>query len=367
MGVFDRYIFRSLLVNYLTALGAMLCLYVVLDMFVNMDEFTEQGYPLPTVVGNIISYYLPNLLLYFSQLSGVITLFACMATLARMRKNNELTAVLSSGVSLYRLARPIVVFGIAASGLLVLDTEVLIPAVAHKLARDHDDADGTRAYEVLFLRDRDDALLSAGRFHPITHDLQRLLVLTRDENGDIVSTLEADAATWEKPGLTHPTGRWRLQRGRLTRRVRRDQAGIGPREDKQVSYPVYYESDLGPAAIQVRQSEGWLRFLSLAQLDELQRHGGANLAAVLQTKHARRAAPLVSLVMLLLGLPFFLDRSPVSLVSDSGRCIVATGLCYVATFVAQSIQPTTASALPAWIPIIVFGTIAVALIDRIRT
>ena len=38
---------------------------------------------------------------------------------------------------------------------MVLDTEVLIPAVAHKLARDHDDADGTRAYEVLFLRDRD--------------------------------------------------------------------------------------------------------------------------------------------------------------------------------------------------------------------
>ena len=40
--VLDRYLLRSLLVNYLIGLGVMLSLYVVLDMFVNMDEFTEQ-------------------------------------------------------------------------------------------------------------------------------------------------------------------------------------------------------------------------------------------------------------------------------------------------------------------------------------
>jgi hypothetical protein len=42
-------------------------------------------------------------------------------------------------------------------------------------------------------------------------------------------------------------------------------------------------------------------------------------------------------------------------------------LCYVATFVTQSIRPESASALPAWIPIFVFATIAMVLIDRIRT
>ena len=127
LSVIDRYILRSLVANYVIALASMLSLYVVLDMFVNMDEFTEQGYPIPTVIQNIISYYWPSLFLYFAQLSGIITLFAGMATIARMRKLNEITAVLASGVSLYRVAAPIVVFGMITTSLLVVDTEWLIP------------------------------------------------------------------------------------------------------------------------------------------------------------------------------------------------------------------------------------------------
>ena len=173
MSILDRYILRMLLVNYVIAIGVMVSLYVVLDMFVNMDEFTEQGYPLLTVIKNIASFYWPNLFLYFAQLSGAITLFACLASLARLRKLNEITAVLASGVSLYRVAAPVIAFGIVTTAISVANTEWLIPSVAHKLSRDHDDADGRRAYQVLFLRDRHGALLSAQQFHPTDHYLER--------------------------------------------------------------------------------------------------------------------------------------------------------------------------------------------------
>ncbi len=367
--ILDRYILRSLLVNYMIALGVMLSLYVVLDMFVNMDEFTEEGYPLSVVVRNIGSYYWPNLFLYFSQLCGAITLFACMAAIARMRKLNEMTAVLASGVSLYRLAIPVVAFGIATTALQIVDTEWLIPQVAHKLARDHDDVDGKRAFEVLFVRDSNDALLSASQFHPTRRDLQKLLVLTRDEEGTITQTLEADHATWIPPAMpgTKLKGRWRLERGRQVSRLDTDSPGIGPRSAKVVTYPKYYESDLTPEAIQLRQATGWITFLSLRQLGELERRGGPMQAAVIQTKHARRTAPIVNMVLVLLGLPFFLSRSPATVLSDAGKCMVACGLCYVCTFVAQSIRTESSSALPTWIPIFVFGTLAVVLIDRIRT
>ena len=365
--VLDRYILRALLVNYLIALAVMLCLYVVLDMFVNMDEFTEQGYALPIVLKNIYRYYWPNLFLYFRELSGVITLFACMAAIARMRKLNELTAVLASGVSLYRLAAPVVAFGLMTTALLVVDTELLIPRVAHLLARDHDDADGTRAYEVLFLPDRGDALLSAGQFHPTRRDLRAMLVMNRSPDGSIIETVKADRAVWEPPGPTQPQGRWRLERGVRTVRTRDTDSPIGPRETRNRQLCRYYESDLSPEAIQLRQAEGWIGFLSLAQLRALERSGAANLATIIQTRHARVAAPLVGIVLLLLGLPFFLDRTPANVVGDAGKCMVACGLCYVVAFVAQSLRPQSASALPAWIPIFVFATIAMVKIDRIRT
>lgn len=364
--ILDRYILRSLLVNYLIGLGVMLSLYVVLDLFVNMDEFTEQNYSALTVLGNMVDYYIPNLFLYFSQLSGVITLFACGAVLVRMRKLNELTAILASGVSLYRVARPVMIFGVAVTGLLVLDTEWLIPSVAHKLSRDHDDADGKRAYEVLFLKDRGGALLSAGRFLPTTRDLQRMLVLVRDDNGAIVQTWEADQATWEPPTLERPQGRWKLERGKLTARTS-SPGGFGPRDEQRVSYPAFYESDLGPEAIQLRQAQGWMKYLSLRRLKELEADQTADLFAVKQTRHARIAAPIVSLLLLLLGVPFFLDRSPASVLGDAGQCVLVCGLCYVVTFIAQNIHTADASALPTWIPIFIFGTLAMVLLDRVRT
>jgi lipopolysaccharide export system permease protein len=332
-----------------------------------MDEFTEQGYGVLTVVANMADYYAPNVFLYFAQLSGVITLFACTAVLARMRKLNEMTAILASGVSLYRVARPVLIFGAAITGILMIDTEWLIPTVAHKLSRDHDDADGSRAYEVLFLRDRGGALLSAGRFHPRNRDLQRLLVLVRDEQGTVWQTWEADRAVWEPADPTRPQGRWKLERGRLITRLPGTSAGLGPREDQRVTHPVYYESDLDPETIQLRQSQGWVRYLSLRQLNELQRQGSADAATIAQTRHTRIAAPIVSVLLLLLGVPFFLDRSPMNVLGDAGKCLLVCGLCYVVTFIAQNVRSQTVSPLPAWIPIFIFGTAAMIRLDRIRT
>lgn len=367
MTILDRYILRSLLVNYVIALSVMISLYVVLDLFVNMDEFTERQRSLAATLLSMASYYGPHTFVYFSQLSGVIALFACLATISRMRRQNELTAMLGSGVSLYRVAAPVLAFGLATTALLVLNAEVLIPRVAHLLARDHDDVDGSRAYGVYFLPDRDGALLSAGRFYPRSQDLRHLLVIRRTPEGNIAQTIEADRATWQPPTATEPVGRWLLERGLQRTRTIHADAGLGPTGERVIEAVTHFESNLGPVEIELRQSEGWIRYLSLAQLRRLQESGLAERDLAIQTRHARVAAPIVGLVLLLLGLPFFLDRSPANVLTDATKCLVACGLCYVSTFVAQSVRTADASALPSWIPIFIFATLAMVLIDRVRT
>jgi lipopolysaccharide export LptBFGC system permease protein LptF len=312
-------------------------------------------------------YYGPNVLLYFSQLSGIITLFACGAVLARMRKLHEMTAILASGVSLYRVARPVLVFAVLMTGLLVLDTEVLIPSLAHKLAREHDDVATDTAYEVLFQQDRGGALLSAGRFHPREKDLEQLLVMFPAGDGSLASTLEADRAVWEPNAPGIPGGRWRLERARMIRRVFAGESALGPRESQEVSYPTVYESDLDPASLQTRQAGGWVRFLSLGQLKQLEAAHSTEVREIMQTRHVRIAAPIISLLLVLLGVPFFLDRSPGNVLSDAGKCTLVCGLCYIAAFLSQSMRLGTDSALPIWVPIFIFGPLAIVLLDRVRT
>ena len=94
---------------------------------------------------------------------------------------------------------------------------------------------------------------------------------------------------------------------------------------------------------------------------------GGNRSELVHARNTKIAAPLMSMILLLLGLPFFLDRSPANVLSDASRCMVVCGLCYVSSVVAQNLRPESGSAFLTWVPIFIFGTLAVVLIDRIRT
>ena len=101
-----------------------------------------------------MSYYGYNVFLYFAQISGAITLFAAACTLARMQKSNELVGIMAAGTSLYRVAVPVVLVGLATNLLWVIDQEVVIPLIAPKLARAHEDVEGDRARNLYFVEDR---------------------------------------------------------------------------------------------------------------------------------------------------------------------------------------------------------------------
>jgi len=367
MSTLDRYILRALLFNYVIALLVMISLYILLDLFVNIDEFTESGDSFGTLVGNVGSFYAAHALLYFSQLSGVITLFACLVTLARLRRGNELTAMLASGVSLYRVAVPIVAFGLGTSVLWYLDVEVVIPRVAHRLARAHEDATGSRARGVWFVKDADQALLSALEFTPADSQMRHLLVLRRDEAGAATSVIEADRAWWEPiPGHPHG-GVWQLERGVHRRRVA-EGSGLGPRVSMSPHPVASYETPLNPEGIEARQARQWLSYTPASRLTQLAQDDPDLLPRIRQIKHGRFAAPLVHLLMLLLGLPFFLGREPANVIADSARAVVVCGLCFLLAFVSENfVVSSTLSALPAWLPLIVFSPVAVVMFDRIRT
>lgn len=364
----DRYIIRGLVINYGIAMAVMISLYVLLDLFFNMDEFTESQPTVRELLRDVGSFYGYRIFLYFSQLSGIITLFACLVTLARMRRLNELIAVLSSGVSLYRVARPVVAFAIITTGLWVVDVELVIPRIAHKLARDHDDARGERTYSFYFLEDRGGALVSARQYSPSEHVLKRMLVVRPDADGTFVDAVEAERATWVPPSGGEP-GYWSLERGIERRRDRPVGGELALQGDIDHELATRYVSDLHPYQIEMRQSRSWIRFLSWRQLDELgERLGEQIRARIKQTRAVRVATPLMNLVMLLLGLPFILNRQPGNILLDGAKALLVCGACFLLAFVVQQLGTDGPLALlPAWAPVILFAPVAAVLLDRMRT
>ncbi len=372
----DRYLLRSFLTNYLLSLFVMISLYVTLDLSVNFDEFTEESPPVREVLRNIASFYGYNLFLYFSQLSGVITLFAAAITLARMQRSNELTALLAGGTSMYRLAAPIIAAGLAMNALWIVDQEVVLPRVAYKLVRPRDDVEGRRTYGVWFLKDGSARLLSAVRFHPADRLLARMIVMERDAAGMLTGVVTADFAQWDAARRG-----WSLKRGMRVHRVGNSSDTLAAEDGIRREGLAFYESDLTPEEIVLRQSAEWMSFLSLRELGELQRREVVSAGRVAQIRHARFTQPINNVLLLLLGIVFFLRREPSSVIVQGGKALAVCASCFVIGFFgvhligaiqtdlvlpyvgAVSIPP----ALPAWFPTILFTPVCVVLLWDVKT
>src|SRR6185503_13584748 len=113
---------------------------------------------------DMFDYYFYQLPVIFQQVAGVIPLLAAGFTMVRMTRHHELTAMLASGVSLYRVAAPIILMSMGLSALTVLNQEFVIsrPAIIEKLLRKHDEVKRSmaRAEPLSFMKDSDNSLLS---------------------------------------------------------------------------------------------------------------------------------------------------------------------------------------------------------------
>ncbi len=363
--ILDRYILRAFFTNYLIAMGVMIGLYVILDLFINLDEFTKvESATLLQTITKIVDFYSHNLALYFAQLAGVIILMAACFTLGRFHRTNELTAVLASGTSLYRVATPVLLAALAMNALWFIDQEIVIPRIAHKLARKHADIEGKMSFAVWFQPDRDNALVSASRFSPRTEEMRGVIIMKRDKMERMTEVIRADRARWDAE-----RGRWNLDNGYM---MKFGSDGPGEGADQLGRYPVSdYPSDLTPKELALLQATMWTNFLSLPQLDKLQRRFAESGAGeFIKVKHKRLTTVLTNMILLCLGLPFFLNRERPSVVVAGGQCLLLCGTCYVATFISQSADLSAlglSPALPAWLPVLVFGPVAVLMLDSVKT
>src|SRR3989440_2623454 len=146
MTILDRSLFRAYLQAYLICLVSLLSLYVVVDLFMNLEDFAHHG--LEAVLRHVLTYYGYKVIQIFDRLSEPIVLLAAMFTVAWVQRNNELLPLLSAGVPTRRVFRPVLLGAALTVGLGVVNQEVVIPRAADGLMARRDDPDGSKVLEV---------------------------------------------------------------------------------------------------------------------------------------------------------------------------------------------------------------------------
>jgi len=130
MKIIDKYIYREFLTPFVYCFFAFMLLFIVGDLFENLDDFIQHQAPWMTVA----RYYLNMTPYIFVWTAPLAVLLSLLYQLGYMSKYNELSALKASGVSFWRISFPFGMIGVVLALALFGINERLVPPCTEEIA-----------------------------------------------------------------------------------------------------------------------------------------------------------------------------------------------------------------------------------------
>lgn len=355
MKTLDRYVLRAWIGSFLAAGLALVGLFLLADFLIKADDFLQvegaSKFLFP------FRYYAVRLPMYLVWIAPMISLCAMMLTLSRFARANEIVPVLVSGRSTRRFLMPAFAGSVLVSILMFFVDESLSPAMAGEFRESERILKPDRYTERVLITDRLNQDWVAERFHAGDNKLEKVLVVRIRPDFTREWDISAEEAFWQKGG-------WLLKKGVKTEydlegKQRTDRKRIPPEG-------MLVESDLRPTDVQV--TDAALRMATLKELERNMRDFPHQPFWKVQWQ-SKWAMPVSNIVLLLIGVPLLM-RSGVRNVFVGVGISLGIGVLFfgcILAFLDAGNQGRIDAVTAAWFPIVLFGSIGIAMVDAIRT
>lgn len=365
-GLLDRYV-ASTYARIVALSGIAMAAIFYIATFLDLSDKVFRGQATWEMLGSYLWYATPQYVYYILPLA---VLLGTLVTIGLLTKNSELVVMKACGISLYRVALPMVAGALVAGlTLFVLEESVLGPANRRAEAIRHVIRGGSpQTFDVLTRRW---VTGSTGRiyhydyFDPRTLQLAGLSIY---EFGDRMETLArrtfAERAVYTGGSPDHGLESWRLENG-----WKRE---FTPTGDTKV-YEPFTQATLAiePAGYFAtdRPDERFMTYRQLRGYIERLRTGGLDVSEQ-QVALARKISfPFVTLVMTLIAVPFAVTTGRRGAMYGIGVGIVLAIVYWVAIsiFAALGTGGLVTPVLAAWAPNLLFAAGAGYLLLTVRT
>jgi LPS export ABC transporter permease LptF/LPS export ABC transporter permease LptG len=292
----DRYVLRE----FLKILFAIIVSVVVLQLVVDYSETAGYIAENQPTLHTVLSYYRYLSLASLDRTIPISILMGTLICFGLLAKNNEVTALKSIGVSLYRIALPVVLIAALFSGVSYLLLDYVLPYSNEKVATLRAEIRGTRVQRT-FSAEQRQWLFGKGRymFNFLNYDkasrtLSRVQVFEFDPvSFKLTRRIYADEARFDGTGWVFVDGWFR---------------SLGP--DGEASYtpidspirlhyperPEYFEAD--------SKQPDQMTYAELSDHISDLETSGYSAAQLKVALYHKTAWPFVSLVMAVIALPF---------------------------------------------------------------
>jgi lipopolysaccharide export system permease protein len=374
--IIDRYLLRQFLQALAICFLSMAGLYVVIDAFGHLDHFVDYADSHGNLLAIMGEFYAYRWLAFFDWMSGILALIAAMFTVTWIQRHHEMTALLAAGIPRLRVLRPVLVAAILVSFVAVANRELVIPQTRQQLARDSKNLGGQQAAEMQSRFDsQTDILLGGETIVSADQKIVRpnfVLPVGLDQFGRQLAAVEAvhlpekdgrpsgyllNSVTSPKVLLTQPSLKLNDKPVILT-----------PKDTPWLSRnQVFVISEVSFEFLAAGST--WRDYASTRELVHELRSPSTDLGAdVRYAIHSRFLQPLLDTTLLFLGLPLVVSRGNRNPYFAIGLCVGVVTLFMAVKLGCQSLCLTgwLQPPLAAWLPLMLFAPVAVAMSDSLR-
>ncbi|HZZ28052.1 MAG TPA: LptF/LptG family permease [Pirellulales bacterium] len=369
MRILDSYLLRQFLKNFLICFCSLTGLYIVIDIFGQLDSFMRFAGDHGNLLAIIAKYYGYQTIGFFDRTSGILTLISAMFTIAMFQRYNEMIALQAAGIRKWRIIKPVVIAVIVLATLAAVNREIVIPAIRdHLRTGQAQDLGGEAAHEMTPRTDNKTDIILRGKQTIAKEQRVEKPSFALPTDLDVYGKqLVAGKALYQPHNMQHANG-YLLKGVTLPKQIAskptlslngepvlltpHDYPWLAPDECFVVS-DITFEY--------LANADDWRRNASLPELVAGLHNPSLNFGSDVRVAvHARMVQPGLDVVLLFLGLPLLLSRYSRNVFFSIGLCVSLVVGFYVVVYACQYLGSSylISPALAAWLPLLIFIPLA---------
>ena len=361
MKIVDKYLFKGFIGPFIWCLFLFTSMAIIIDIFSFIDDIVKFKIPAASIIAFYV-YYCPTI---FVQVTPMAVLLSTIYVLSNLNKHNEIVAMKSSGISLWRIMAPIFIMGFIISVFVFIINDRIIPVssrVSSVIRRDELEKEKRLGRENKII----DSVAIYGSGNRIifarTYDTEKkvltdIIIHEHNTSQDLISKTTAQSAVWE-------SGEWHFKKAII---YKIDNAG------QILGEPLFLNETVLPIKEKpsdFANKEWRAEYMSYRELKKYIKYfKGAEtklIKGLLVDLYYKVSFSVISLIIILIGAPFALITTRGGVLIGLGMSITI-GLLYYA-FIAMALAFGKAGILPpavaAWLGNAVFAILGVYLVNK---
>lgn len=357
MKILDIYLLKQFIQTIIFGLLAFTFLFVVIDMMERLDDFIDQDVSYDI----IIYYYLVFIPEIVKLMTPVAVLFSALFTVGKASTTNELTAIKSSGISIYRFMIPFLIITLFISLFSIYFSGYVVPKANKQkvqIEMEYLKRGITFAGSNIFFQDSKNRIINISFFDINRNQANRVIIQEFDNNDITKMTVRYDATHIIYDSLENKWLAFNINKRTFGRTSENSQLF-----DKKLLDSLNFLPD------ELLSKQQKLEEMNLTELKDLlstQVRAGNETTRTLIEYYSRFSFGMASFVVVLFGLPLSANKRKGGLALQFGINILITFIYLAFMQISQAFGKNGAldPVLTAWLANLIF--LAAAVINFLR-